>query len=70
MVVSINGQTGFGEINKFISNMPIADSRYLQKKYTEINPDLDFTCRYECSSCNHQNEGGVPITGDFFWPDG
>ena len=32
-------------------------------------PDVDFTYEYECEKCGSANEGGLPITGNFFWPD-
>ena len=68
MVVSVNGETDMLMINDFISNLPIADSREIQLKYIDIMPDIDFTYSHECD-CGHENKGGVPILGTFFWPD-
>jgi len=69
MFVSINGNREVGTINEFISNMPILDSRFLQKRYLSVVPDVDLSYKYVCSECGYKNEGGLPITGDFFWPD-
>jgi|10_taG_2_1085330.scaffolds.fasta_scaffold10512_4 hypothetical protein len=69
MFVSVNGNREVGAINDFISKMPISDSRFLQKRYITIVPDVDLSYKYACNDCNFLNEGGLPITGDFFWPD-
>ena len=69
MIVSVNGDNGFQYINDFIKNMPIVSSLFMKKRYNEIVPDLDFTYDFLCEECGYHNQGGVPITGDFFWPD-
>jgi len=68
-IVSVDGDSSFAAIADFVSKMPISDSKYLQKRYKELTPDMDFIYRYECESCNHQNEGGIPVDATFFWPD-
>lgn len=69
MIVRVNGSEDIFAIANFVSTMPILDSRYLRKAYSEIKPDLDLTYRFECKKCSHVDEGGVvSITGDFFWP--
>ena len=69
MVKSVGGKTDPVYISNFVSNMRILDSRTLRKTYYEYVPDIDFTYKYECKSCEHVNEGGVPVLGNFFWPD-
>jgi len=68
MILSINGNDDQENIVSFITNLPIMDSRFLRLKYSEMNPDVAFTYQAECKNCNHVNEGGVPITANFFWP--
>ena len=69
MIASINGNADPIAIKQFISNMPIMDSRILRKIYLDLMPDVDFVYKFPCRECSHTNEGGVPFTGDFFWPD-
>ena len=69
MFVSINGKDEQENIISFINSMPIMDSAYLKKKYTELSPDIQFTYSADCEKCAHTNEGGVPITANFFWPE-
>ena len=69
MIASINGSTDPIAIKQFVSNMPIMDSRIFRKTYLNLMPDIDFVYKFPCSECLHVNEGGVPFTGDFFWPD-
>lgn len=69
MIVSVNGKDDTETIVNFINSLPIADSFYIRKKYSELNPDIDFTYSHDCKSCGHTNEGGVPIGVNFFWPE-
>ena len=69
MIASINGNADPIVIKQFVSNMPIIDSRIFRKAYLDLMPDIDFVYKYPCRDCSHANEGGVPFTGDFFWPD-
>ena len=69
MIASINGNTDPIAIKQFVSSMPIADSRIFRKTYLNLMPDVDFVYKFACRECSHVNEGGVPFTGDFFWPD-
>jgi len=68
-IASVGGRQDVATITEFISNMPISDSKYLQKKYNELIPDMDFIYRFSCERCDHQNEGGIPVDATFFWPD-
>jgi hypothetical protein len=69
MMQSINGNTDPIFIKNFVNNMPIMDSRIFRKTYLSVMPDVDFVYEFDCKDCSHLNKGGVPITGDFFWPD-
>ena len=66
MIKSINGTEDPVFIRSFIS---IMDSRLIRKTYLNLMPDVDFVYKFNCKECEHPNEGGVPFTGDFFWPD-
>ena len=69
MMVRVNDNDDLFYIANFISTMPISDSRYLRKVYSEAKPDLDLRYHFECKKCSYLDDGGVvPITGDFFWP--
>jgi len=67
MILSVNGNSEMDTIVSFINSMPIADSVFLRKNYSDLNPDINFTFSHECKSCSHTNEGGVPIMANFFW---
>lgn len=67
MILSVNGNSEMDSIVSFINSMPIADSVFLRKNYSDLNPDINFTFSHECKSCSHTNEGGVPIMANFFW---
>jgi len=69
MIRSVSGNVDPIFVKNFISNMPIADSRFIRKTYLDVMPDVDFVYKYDCKECGHTNQGGVPFTGDFFWPD-
>lgn len=69
MIVSVNGSSETDALVSFIESMPIMDSRFLRARYAEMNPDMVFRYTVECPKCNHLNEGGVPITANFFWPE-
>lgn len=69
MILAVNGKSDTDDIVSFINSMPIMDSAYLKKKYSELNPDVKFTYVADCKKCGHTNEGGVPISANFFWPE-
>ena len=69
MIVSVNGNNDMEEIVRFIESMPIKDSSFMRKKYQEMMPDVSFRYSATCSKCGSVNEGGVPISANFFWPE-
>lgn len=69
MIVSVNGNSDLDVIVNFIETLPILDSRFIRARYADMNPDMVFRYSSDCSRCGHTNEGGVPITANFFWPE-
>ena len=69
MIVSVNGVNDIETIVSFINSLPIADSVFLRKKYSEFNPDVEFKFSEECKYCSAENGGDVPISANFFWPN-
>ena len=68
-LVSVNGSNDASYIEQYIQKMLIRDSRFLQKVYQEVRPDISIKYSFNCKECGHKNEGGVPFGADFFWPD-
>ncbi len=69
MLVAANGDTSAQAINYLVENLPSVDSRQLRFAYRETAPNIDLTQRFECSSCDHEQDMEVPLSADFFWPD-
>lgn len=69
MVTSVNGERDRSVLNPIIENLIVADARAIRKKYHEVNPDLNLDVAVDCPHCSHVNEGTMPITANFFWPD-
>lgn len=69
MIVSVNSSYETQDIIHFINNLGIANSRFLKKKYAEMLPNVEFNYSHSCKNCGSTMEGGVPIGGNFFWPD-
>jgi len=67
-VVSVNGEGKKDVISSFVNNMPAYDSRYLRKVYTEIAPNIQMECDFECQECSASSTIDVPFTTAFFWP--
>jgi hypothetical protein len=67
-IVSIDGITDKNKIKHFIINMPALDSRKLRQHMREAEPGIDMKWKYDCNSCNHNNNIQLPITSEFFWP--
>jgi len=69
LIVSVNGAENILVINDLVSKLPIADSLFLKRKYSQIVPDIDFVYEVVCTNCEYENKGVVPVLADFFWPD-
>ena len=68
-IVSLNNDDNRDTIYKFVDMMPAYDSFHLRRAYRAVNPSLDLTQEYECSSCGNTQEMEVPMTANFFWPN-
>ena len=68
-IVSLNGVTERGLVEKFIDAMPALDSSYLRKVYTKIVPSLEMKQNYVCSNCELDTVVNIPFSANFFWPD-
>lgn len=68
LIVSANGVTDRAMINKLVSLLPIADSKFARQTYNSIKPDMDMTFPFTCQSCDHTTRMEMPLTAEFFWP--
>ena len=68
MIYSVNGNSDRNYIRSYIDSMSALDSRYLRTAYGKIIPGVDFSCSFECESCDAEDEVEVPLTAEFFWP--
>ena len=68
MIVSVNGIKDRLQISEFAGNMPAMDSKYLRTLYQKLVPNVDLKQEFVCAKCNYEQDLGVPITTDFFWP--
>tara|TARA_R110002020_G_scaffold306657_5_gene522608 strand:+ start:1088 stop:1984 length:897 start_codon:yes stop_codon:yes gene_type:complete len=69
LIVSVNGDTNPNTINSFANSLLIRDSRYLQKCYVAVKPDVNTTYEHTCEECGYDNQGGMPLGAGFFWID-
>lgn len=68
-IVSINGETEKGAINKFIDTMPAFDAKFLRRMYNIVSPSVNNKQEFTCSNCGESQEVEVPLTTTFFWPE-
>jgi len=68
-IVSINKITDRSAISDFIDNMPASDSKFYRLCYAAVTPNVDMVQEFSCKTCAHEEEVGVPLTADFFWPE-
>jgi len=69
-IVSLNGVTDRGLVEKFIDAMPALDSSYLRKVYGRVAPNLDMKQDFICSACDTETAVDIPFSTEFFWPHG
>jgi hypothetical protein len=69
MLVSVNEENDPEILNYLINNIPSLDSRHLRTAYKLAAPNIDLTQYFECGECGHEQEMGVPLGAEFFWPD-
>ena len=68
-VVSLNGVSERGLVEKFVDAMPALDSSYLRKVYSRVAPNLEMKQDYTCSSCDADTLVDIPFSANFFWPE-
>ena len=68
IIVAIDGNSDAVGIAQFVNQMPARDSRFLRSLYNNVNPRVDFSEIFTCSSCNYQADMEVPLNATFFWP--
>lgn len=69
-IISIEDIVNKNEIEQLLTNMPTSETRSLIKYIREIAPDYNMNYSFECPECNKITELQVPITAEFFWPEG
>lgn len=68
--VSVNGNNNKQEISKIIDKMPAMDARHLREVYKKLVPDVNMTQLFVCKTCDHEEVVEIPLTTEFFWPNG
>jgi hypothetical protein len=69
-IVSINGETDRGLVDKFVDLMPARDSTYLKSIYEKASPNIDLSYDFSCNSCDAETKIDIPFSANFFWPNG
>jgi hypothetical protein len=68
-IVAVDGDDNKNNINRFIRHMPARDSLALRRYMDKSEPGIEMRGPFECHSCGHSQEVGLPIGPSFFWPD-
>ena len=66
-VVSVDGNTDRGYIDRFMDALPLLDSLALRKKINEVTPDLDMTYEFTTKD-GYKFKSGFSVDVDFFFP--
>jgi len=69
IIVSLEGVTERGPVEKFVDVMPAMDSNHLRKEYARLKPDVDLSYMFDCDSCGANNDINIPFSTNFFWPE-
>ncbi len=68
MILSVDDNSDIAFIRKFVDNNLLArDSKAFREHIKNTQPDINLTFQYEGE--NGTEEGIIPITTNFFWPD-
>lgn len=67
-VLAIGGEKDKAKIAQIVRNLPAMDSRALRKHIDNISPGIDMTQNFLCPRCGEEQEVGVPMGTEFFWP--
>ena len=68
-IVSINGETDRGLVEKFVDLMPARDATHLKSMFDKASPNVDLKHDFSCSSCDTDTEIDIPFSANFFWPN-
>lgn len=68
-IVAVDGETSGGKISQFIRNMPARDSLTLRRYIDTHEPTVVMEVPFKCTSCEYEEEVGLPMGPTFFWPD-
>jgi len=68
-IVSINGETDRGLVEKFVDLMPARDATHLKSNYEKASPNVDLSHDYSCDSCDADTQINIPFSANFFWPN-
>jgi len=69
IIVAVNDDSSPEAIEFLVTHIPSIDSRFLRLAYRDTAPNVDLTQNFECVGCDYEQDMGVPLTADFFWPD-
>lgn len=69
MIISVDGQTDKGVVNKFIDNMLAVDSRSFREYIAKIQPDVDLEVDVEDPNTGEPFRGSIELGVDLFYPD-
>jgi hypothetical protein len=68
-ITSVDGVSDRKTIFEFVDRMPARDAQVFREFARKINPDIDLTFNFKCSSCGVEDRVEVPIDVNFFWPN-
>lgn len=66
-IVEIDGNRERGLVSKLVNYMPAKDSLELRKFMEEHEPGVHMNVTFNCRSCDHTEEGVLPMGSTFFW---
>tara|TARA_R110000751_G_scaffold44360_1_gene101578 strand:+ start:521 stop:1363 length:843 start_codon:yes stop_codon:yes gene_type:complete len=70
VLVSANDVTDRSELTKLVERLPLQDSKHIRTIYDRLKPDLDMEFDFTCMSCSNDGRITMPLTAEFFWPNG
>tara|TARA_R100001509_G_scaffold162657_1_gene134824 strand:- start:570 stop:1358 length:789 start_codon:yes stop_codon:yes gene_type:complete len=69
IILSVDGEENPSSISNFVNNMRILDSKKLFRVYSNSLPKVNLNFTSSCSHCGAEQEGGLPIQANFFYPE-
>lgn len=66
-ILSVGGNRDQKVIREFVDNLVAIDAKSLRNYIAKITPNVEL--KYEYDFGKGLEEGSVPITGEFFWPE-